>query len=493
MSFSRRSFLLGAGGGLSLLALTACTDGTPTPVPTTGTADPTPQAVPRPAGIERSGWSRDSFSLGSHSFVPAGGNPDSRVALAVPLIDRVFFAGEATSVDRAATVVGAQRSGTRVAGEVSAAGETGERIAVIGAGVAGVEAARLLNVYGFDVVVLEAQDRVGGRIYSLTADDWPVPAQLGAWSFATTADAEFLSELDRLTIDTAPIEGALYRAADATASDADSDDASADPADDIIENTVGIAALATAVEWATQQVTDPSLQLALDESGATDAASGQSIDDLDGTQLLGQHLAALAATTGAAASDLSSWYGVPATSTDPEDTTDAPPERVAVVGDLAQVIDTALEGVETFLSTSVVGIAYSDDGVSLRLGTGESLSVDRVVVTVPLGVLQNDVIEFEPLLPFGHRSALADLGFGTVNSVWLRFDEPFWSTDAAIWNVIGTDTEISTWYNLQAITGEPILVGVVGGAAALRIEELSDDELVDVALASLAPFADLAP
>jgi monoamine oxidase len=327
-------------------------------------------------------------------------------------------------------------------------------------------------------VVLEAQDRVGGRIHTLSSDDWPVAPQLGAWSFASTADAEFLSELDRLDIATSPIDGAVYRAAETPT----------DPA--ITENTVGTAAVATAVEWAVQQVTDPSLQVALDESGATDTASGQSINDLDGAQLLGQHLAALAATSGAAASDLSTWYGVPEPSSDTDTDTDTSPERVAVVGDLAQVIDTALDGVETFLSTPIVGIAYSDDGVSLRLGTGESLSVDRAVVTVPLGVLQNDVIEFDPLLPFGHRSALADLGFGTVNSVWLRFDEAFWTTDAAVWNLVGTDAEISTWYNLQAITGEPVLVGVVGGAAALRIEELSDDELVDVALASLAPFGD---
>jgi monoamine oxidase len=476
MSFTRRSFLLGAGGGLSLLVLTACTDDTPTPVPPSDSAEPTPQAIPRPAGIERSGWSSDSFARGSHSFVPAGGNPDSRVALAVPLIDRVFFAGEATSVERAATVVGAQRSGTRVAGEVSEAAEMGERIAVIGAGVAGAEAARLLNLYGFDVVVLEAQDRVGGRIYTLSSDDWPVAPQLGAWSFATTADAEFLTELERLDISTAPIGTAVYRA----------DGTPADPA--VTENTVGVTAIATAVEWAASQITDPSLQLALDDSGATDSASGQTINDMDGTQLLGQHLAALAAMTGAAASDLSSWYGVPAADTAAE----TAEERVAVVGDLSDVITTALDGVETFLSTPIVGISYSDDGVSLRLGTGESLSVDRAVVTVPLGVLQNDVIEFDPLLPFGHRTALADLGFGTVNTVWLRFDEPFWTTEAAVWNVVGTDTEISTWYNLQAITGEPILVGVVGGAAALRIEELSDDELVDVALASLAPFGDAA-
>ncbi|PRY70595.1 monoamine oxidase [Glaciihabitans tibetensis] len=501
MSFTRRSFLLGAGSGLSLLVLTACTDGTPTPRPTTtGSANPSPSPVPRPAALERSAWSADPFARGTHSFVPAGGSPASRLALAAPVLDRVFFAGEATSADRPATVLGAQRSGARAAGEVSAAAELGERVAVIGAGVAGAETARLLNLYGFDVVMLEAQDRVGGRIHTIASDDWPVPPQLGAWTFTEPADAEILAHLERLDVQTAPVGTAEYRsAASVPAGDATVPDNSPDV---VTENTVGATAVATALDWASRQTADPSLQRALDDSGATDTAAGQSLGDLDGTQLLGQQLAVIAATSGAAASDLSSWYGVRAPSAESADSADSadPAEspassdgQVAVVGDLAQLVETALESVETFLSTPIVGIAYSDDGVSLRLGTGESLSVDRVVVTVPLGVLQNDVIEFDPLLPFTHRGAIADLGFGTVNSVWLRFDEPFWTTEAAVWNVVGTDTEISTWYNLQAITGEPVLVGVVGGAAAVRLEGLNDDELVDAALASLAPFAATAP
>jgi hypothetical protein len=57
------------------------------------------------------------------------------------------------------------------------------------------------------------------------------------------------------------------------------------------------------------------------------------------------------------------------------------------------------------------------------------------------------------------------------------------------WNLVGTDDEITTWFNLEPLTGEPVLVGLVGGAAAERMELLDDDELTAAVLATLAPFA----
>jgi len=115
--------------------------------------------------------------------------------------------------------------------------------------------------------------------------------------------------------------------------------------------------------------------------------------------------------------------------------------------------------------------------------------VQRAVVTVPLGVLKDNGIEFDPLLPFPHRTAIAALGMGTIDTVWLRFDEPFWSTDAVVWNLVGTDDDVTLWYNLEPLTGEPILVGIVGGEAALRTEELNDQEFIDSLLLTLVPFA----
>jgi monoamine oxidase len=462
MSFTRRTFLVGAGTGLSALVLTACAvDAQPEP-----TSSPTRTAtgiVPAPVSFARSAWGKDSFARGAVSYMAVGSTLEHRKALSVPVLRRVFFAGEATSVDDAGTVSGARRSGGAAAAAVAEVGNANDRIAVIGAGAAGAEAARLLTESGFDVVVIEARKRTGGRIDTVSGEGWPFPAELGAWRIS---DADVIAELDRLEISTVE----LGAAADNAVFRSDTGESGSD--------AVGAAAVQSALAWAKQQARDDSVEASLDASGAAAVAATSDTGEIPGDDLLAQYLATVATVYGADSSELSSWF------------TDGGTEFARVVtGGFGAAIDDSLDGIETFLSTAVVGVAYSEERVSLRLGTGESLSVDRVVVTVPLGVLQDNSIDFDPLLPFEHRTAIAALGMGTIDTVWLRFDEPFWTTDAVVWNLVGTDDEITTWYNLEPLTGEPVLVGMVGGSAAKRTELLTDDELTTAVLQTLAPFA----
>src|SRR5712692_1830890 len=51
---------------------------------------------------------------------------------------------------------------------------------VIGAGVAGLQGARILQTAGLQVTVLEARERIGGRIHTLRPAGWPVPVEAGA-------------------------------------------------------------------------------------------------------------------------------------------------------------------------------------------------------------------------------------------------------------------------------------------------------------------------
>ncbi|MCU1542357.1 MAG: oxidoreductase [Microbacteriaceae bacterium] len=465
MSFTRRTFLLGAASGASVLVVTACTvDAGPAP---TATPTNTPSgSVPAPAGMARSAWSSDSFARGSVSYMAVGSTVEHRDALGQPLLDRVFFAGEATSADHPGTVIGAQLSGNRAATTLADAGSSAERVAVIGAGAAGGEAARVLSLRGYDVVVIEARNRVGGRIHSRTDDSWPLPVELGAWRLSPASDGDILSELARLDISSVALEGAtgesIFRS----------------PSAEIEADPVGAPAVATALGWARAQPRDQSLESSLDASGAAAAAAGSDTGEVSGAELLEQYLHRLSTLYGAEASDLSSWF-----------TTDDGAPPILVTGGFTAVITDALDGVETFLSTTVLGVSYNDRSVSLRLGTGESLTVDRVIVTVPLGVLQDEGMEFDPILPFAHRTAIAALGMGTIDTVWLRFEEPFWTTDATAWSLVGTDDDITTWFNLEPLTGEAVLVGIVGGEAARRMEALDDDELVASLRQTLAPFA----
>jgi hypothetical protein len=137
---NRRDFLTAASAASAAARLGACADeddAAPTSVDT-----PDPEAasnVPTAALITR--WRQDPFAFGSYSSLRPGSSPADREALGASVDGRMFFAGEACSLDYPATVHGALLSGRDTADAVAAASEPGDTVLVIGAGAAGLGAA----------------------------------------------------------------------------------------------------------------------------------------------------------------------------------------------------------------------------------------------------------------------------------------------------------------------------------------------------------------
>ncbi|WP_150307158.1 flavin monoamine oxidase family protein [Planctomonas psychrotolerans] len=490
---NRRTFVFGSAGGLTVLALAACTPEAPQPGPT-GSPTPTPLplptvtpgSVPLPAASARSTWATDPYTRGSYSYLAPGATPEDRVTLRQPILDRLFFAGEATSTEAPGTVRGAIASGMRAAQEVAATADPEERIAVIGAGIAGATAARELMAQGFSVVVLEAQDRVGGRIRTENGAPWPFPVELGASFVSASRDTDLVAELeaaDIATVGFVPVREIRLP------------DGETVPPSPVAEDAV-----ARAVSWAAEQVLDTSLADALVSSGAADLSTELGEGGVSDADRLEHYLRAVVGVhVGATPEELSAAHGFERAGAPPTVSEPVPepppaggavsePDDLLVVGGFSTLIDEALEGVDVLTKSPVAAVFYTDDAVSLRLGTGESLSVARVIVTVPIGVLNTDAIEFDPPLPFLVREAIEEIGMGALDKIWLRFEEPFWDTDARVWTILGGDHEYRTWLNLLPATGEPILVGLVAADAAARVAELSDADAVTTARASLSAF-----
>ncbi len=422
-----------------------------------GGSDPSGRRVPAPAGFVRTRWAEDPFALGSYSYLPVGATPALRHALAEPIDGWLHLAGEAVSGEAPATVHGARASGEAAARAVIAAG--GGDVLIVGAGAAGAAAARVLADAVDSLVVVEARDRTGGRIATTWPDDWPVPVELGA-SFVHDVDAS--PSADAL----ADLEVAAEPFTYATAY-LGGDDQRLDDGDDVYAS--GNAALEAAVGWADAQDEDVSLAEALDRSGAAGDA------DPDGLALARR--SEVEVEVAAAIDDLSAWWGLD------EGTTG---DDLIVVGGYGELVDGDLDGVDVRLGWPVASIDTTGDRIVVTAVDGRSAEADHVVVTVPVAVLAAEVITFTPALPAAHQEAVAGLGTGLLDKVWLRWDEAWWTEEAEVWSSVDGPFE---WCNLLPATGEPVLLAFLGAGAAREWSDRTDDDLRAAALADLSRFA----
>jgi monoamine oxidase len=492
----RRTYLKGSLATGLWLVTAACSDNpseSETPPKSTTEPNSTTQAAdkPTPAAMIRTSWSTDPLAFGSYSYMAVGADPKMRNALAAPLGNRVFFAGEATSLENPATVHGAQSSGVRVAQEIldelAASKPTGrspssEKILVIGAGIAGVTAAQELAEAGHDVTLLEASGRVGGRIRTVQPTGWPIPIELGASWVHDTSASELAAELADLGVSTSPFDYE-QSALGTNGEPVDNIDQAVEPAQETVE-------LATA--WANDQDTDLSLAQAIEQSGAAEE-----------TEVTRQVLAAvlngeIATEYGASADELSAWWGQ-------DEGSDG--DDLLVTGGYGQLVTSPAKDLTVKLNHNVSSVRWNESGVTLTHsdtraaspadGTAESTeesTADRVVVTVPLGVLKAASIVFDPPLPTAKQAAINAIGMGVLDKFWFRFDEQFWSNETLMWTQVSpnpasaAEQPFTEWFNMAPLTGEPVLLALLGGPTARAWANRSDEEVQSTAMSALQNF-----
>jgi monoamine oxidase len=407
----------------------------------------------------RTSWSTDQWARGSYSFLPVGATPSLRVALAQPINGRLFFAGEATSSDAPATVHGALASGTRAAQEVIDAADEKEVVAVLGAGVAGLAAARALHDAGYSVVIFEARDRIGGRVDTVRTDTWPIPIELGASWVHDVAASDLAETLSNLNINTADFD---YDN-DTTLFTGGVTQDSLDSATDAIES---------AIESVDGAESDMSIAAAIAASGET--TNPLALNHIEEVELASEY--------GANADELSAWWGTEEGSQG---------DDLLVVGGYGGLADDLAEGLDIRLNTAVGTVSWNDNGVELVVIDGAPLACDRVVVTVPLGVLAAGDVSFNPPLPDTHQNAIDTMRMGLLDKVWFVFPEQFWSNESLIWNRIDEPgTPFREWYNLAPLTGKPVLLALHGGRTARAWAERSDDDVRAGGMTALQQFID---
>lgn len=101
------------------------------------------------------------------------------------------------------------------------------------------------------------------------------------------------------------------------------------------------------------------------------------------------------------------------------------------------------------VATVVDGTADSGRRVTVTVDHGAIYTASRVVVSVPLGVLQYGTIAFDPELSSDKATAIAKLGMGLLNKITLLYSQNFWWKDT---NELGK----STWFTVVDPTANPL-------------------------------------
>jgi monoamine oxidase len=130
-------------------------------------------------------------------------------------------------------------------------------------------------------------------------------------------------------------------------------------------------------------------------------------------------------------------------------------------GGYASVVGALGAGLDVRQDWPAVRVELTGGGVTVTSASGETEAGSHVVVTVPLGVLKNDLPAFAPPLPPERAEVVRRLGFGRYEKVALKFDEPFWRE--AGWSHLvlfpSEAGEPALWvFDLDAFSGMPILV-----------------------------------
>jgi len=358
-------------------------------------------------------------------------------------------------------------------------------VAIIGAGAAGLAAARTLHDQGLDVVVLEARERIGGRVLTHRDAATPVPIELGA-EFIHGSAPEIEDIVQKAALPSVDISGRRWQIIGERFRRADD---FWDRLDHVMRRLD--KRRAPDRSFADFLVKKPGgRRLALDRRLALQYVEG--FHAADPNRVSERALA----DAGSPGDDV----------------------RERRIGRVLDGYDRVMEWLASPLgdrirpAAIVTRIRWAPGNVSIELRHPDgrsrpSVDARAAIVTVPVGVLSAPVgepgaIQFDPELR-AKRPALERIAMGSVVRIVLRFSESFWTSDwfakhakteelDTLSFLHTSDEHFPVWWSAYPVRA-PVLVGWHGGPGAAELSRLAQEEIEDRAIGSLARQSGLAP
>jgi monoamine oxidase len=332
-------------------------------------------------------------------------------------------------------------------------------IIIIGAGASGLMAARQLTQRGLNVLVVEGDTRIGGRIHTVNDPAFPVPLELGA---------EFIHGDLPVTMELLDEAGIVYEA------DTDSmikiKENKWNRTDDFIDGWEVM------IEKMKSVKIDMSLRSFLDiyyKNNKHEDLKKEVIRFAEGFDLADVNLVSMQFLLNEWKHENSEQYRIPG-------------GYNQLTKYLAQQLSS--NGSKVITGVKVQKIEWKQNQVTVKTSSGKSYEARKVIITVPIGIIQKintvaQVIEFNPSI-----SALLKntkyIGFGSVVKYFGLF-ENFFSEELTKPAMIISDKKIPTWW-LRFYGDQVMLTGWLGGPSAARNAGKSQDEYKEQMLESIA-------
>jgi monoamine oxidase len=353
-------------------------------------------------------------------------------------------------------------------------------VLIVGAGAAGLAAARDLSADGLRVIVLEARDRIGGRIFTHHDEASPVPIELGA-EFVHGKSPELLEAVDAanlLLCDVAERHWYLQSG-------------------HLIKSGSFWAKL--------NEIMDQ-----MKSAGGEDRSFRDFLDSLpDDDETHQAKSVAIRYVQGfhAARIERIGIRGLNRVNAAAEEIDGESSFRILSGYDsLVECLWRQAEKQQAVLhlKTVVREVRWSRNHVEAicqSQNKEERFGASRVVVTIPLGVLQASpvqmgAVQFVPELPLDHQNAIKRLSMGHVVKINLRFRERFWEnlelpmaeggeSLLRLGFIHSAAIPIPTWWTLLPVRA-PLIVGWVGGPDAEVLLAQGEQFIIERAINSLS-------
>lgn len=357
-------------------------------------------------------------------------------------------------------------------------------VVIIGSGWAGLSAAMTLKSKGFNnFVILEAKDHIGGRSYTTVEnfDGQMIPLDYGSmWIHGGAANPiNDIAKLANINTETSTFNEKIYKGNN-------QGPIPSSQVDTIYNNRFDRGFMPYQAKQQDSTNVDEPLQTSADKYLNT-FANGLEKDVLK--YMMNSYIELDYTGT---MDELSLWWWDMDAYLDGEDQDD-----FLLPNGYGPLVEAYAAPVRDKVQTKkvVTRINYQQSMVQVFCGS-EMFVAQKVIITVPLGVLKSGSITFEPILPSNQRRSINRIGMGSVNKVFMFWskDDVFWDLNTEVYgDVVERDYDFN-FFNFRAYNGDrPFLIGWVAGAEAERLESLyasSDpsrysDEMRDLAMVPL--------